>query len=55
MLHLQYDLKYFDSQAGQILRIPNVDGTDEGRYMCTGASGNIQYIKLTIQSKYINI
>jgi hypothetical protein len=37
-------------KSGQILRILNVDQSDEGRYMCTDDSGSIQYIKLTLES-----
>ena len=43
-------------QAGSVLRIPNVERSDEGRYVCTDDNGRIQYVKLVIAGKHkINI
>ena len=43
-------------QAGSRLRIPNVERSDEGRYVCTDDNGRIQYVKLVIAGKHkINV
>ena len=36
-----------------MLRIPNVDRADEGRYVCTDDNGRMQYVKLVIAGKPI--
>ena len=38
-------------QAGSVLRIPNVERGDTGRYICTDENGRMQYVKLTIEGK----
>ena len=40
-------------KARGVLRIPNVDRSDEGRYVCTDDNGKMQYVKLVIAGKHI--
>ena len=39
----------YSIQAGSVLRIPNVERGDTGRYICTDENGRMQYIKLKIE------
>ena len=41
----------YSIQAGSVLRIPNVEREDTGRYICTDENGRMQYVKLTIEGK----
>ena len=41
----------YSIQAGSVLRIPNVERADTGRYICTDENGRMQYVKLTIEGK----
>ena len=41
----------YSIQAGSVLRIPNVERGDTGRYICTDENGRMQYVKLTIEGK----
>ena len=36
-----------------MLRIPNVDREDEGRYVCSDDNGRLQHVKLVIAGKYL--